>query len=354
VSIPDERIEAPPAVSVVLPVLDEEKDIRRLLDEILRQEDPPRGFEVLVVDGGSRDRTRSIVTDMAASEARLRLLHNPGVRSSAGRNVGAAAARGDYVLYIDGHCGLPRPDYLVRLVQIFEATGAACLCRPQPLMDLATEDWARAIAAARHSWLGHNPGSDIYRETAAITDPRSAGAAYRRSTVIDLGGYDERFDACEDVEFNHRVARAGLIAYRHPDLRIHYRPRTSLRSLHRQMQRYGRGRARLMAKHPEVVPWALVGISILLPAFAVGLAAAGWRRGIAGVMLAGLAYLAVTLIEGVRAAGFGLQALRTAVVFGFLHSGLFLGFWRGLGEWWRFRTQAPVTMSRAPGGAGQS
>ena len=213
-------------------------------------------------------------------------------------------------------------------------------------MDLATEDWARAIAAARHSWLGHNPGSDIYRDTAAITDPRSAGAAYRRSAVLELGGYDERFDACEDVEFNHRVARAGLIAYRHPDLRVHYRPRTSLRGLHRQMQRYGRGRARLMAKHPGVVPWALVGISLLLLLLPVAVAVAGWRRGAVGIMAFGLSYLVLTLAEGVRAAGFGPQALRTAVVFGFLHSGLVLGFWRGLAEWRRFRTQASATMAR--------
>src|SRR5262249_42531122 len=57
--------------------------------------------------------------------------------------------------------------------------------------------------------------------------------------------------ACEDVEFNHRVARAGLRCYFTPRVRVRYHPRSSLAGLFRQMVRYGRGRVRLLRKHPE-------------------------------------------------------------------------------------------------------
>ena len=330
---------AGPTVSVVLPVLDEEADIGALLEALLRQQEPPGGFEVLVVDGGSRDRTRDIVTAVGARDPRVRLLDNPGVRSSAGRNVGARAARGEYVLYVDGHCGLPRPDLLLRLVEIFRSTGAACLCRPQPLLNLGGGAWGAAIAAARHSWLGHNPGSDIYNDSAGVTDPRSAGAAYLRRVILDLGGYDERFDACEDVEFNHRVARAGLLAYRHPDLRLQYRPRTTLPGLFRQMQRYGRGRARLLARHPGVIPWALVVLTLLVAAVVVTFVLVGPVRGVivAGMLTAG--YLGLCALESVRQAGWTPQAFRLARVFPVLHAGLLLGFWRGLLEVQRYRPE---------------
>jgi len=337
VTPPEPDIHTALDVSVVLPVLDEEKDIERLLAEVLGQAVPPGGFEVLVVDGGSTDRTREIVRALAAAHPRLRLLDNPRRRSSAGRNVGARAASGEYVLFLDGHCALQRHDYLVRLVEIFRSTGAACLCRPQPLLDLADTPWGKAIAAARHSWLGHNPGSDIYSSTPAFTDPRSAGAAYARRVLADLGGYDERFDACEDVEFNHRVARAGGTSYRHPDLAVRYRPRHSLRGLWWQMHRYGRGRARLLARHPSVVPWALVGatgLGLVLVgiAFAAGVRVATWVL----VTLAGLWGLAVG-VESLRLGGATLSAPRVAAALAAIHSGLLFGFWRGLGEFGSFR-----------------
>jgi succinoglycan biosynthesis protein ExoA len=341
-----------PAVSVVMPVLNEARDVERLLLEVLNQIPPPGGFEVLVADGGSTDGTRAIVADLAVKWPSLTLLDNPGRLSSSGRNVGARAARGKYLLYLDGHCFVPRQDYLVRLVDLFETTGAACLCRPQPLYCGTEGGWARSIATARHSWLGHDVGSDIYGGAPGFTDPRSAGAAYRTEVVVQLGGYDERFDACEDVEFNCRVRMAGLQAYRHPDLEIGYRPRTTLGGLFRQIRRYGRGRARLFAKHHHVVPWPLVSVTIVTLAVLVALVVRGPH--LAGTMAAALAalWLAISGLEAVRTAkGFaaGTRVYTSLVV---IHAGLIAGFWSGITDFGRFRSRGgggtgPVTPGQA-------
>lgn len=325
------------AVSVVLPVLNEQRDIGRLLDEILAQQAPEGGFEVIVADGGSVDRTRDIVLSRCEKSPNLRLIDNPRRLSSAGRNAGARAARGRYVVFLDGHCSLPRQDYLVRLVDIFRSSAAECLCRPQPLQKLAEGKWARAIAMARHSFLGHDPGSDIYGGQPNFTDPRSAGAAYTRVVLETLGGYDERFDACEDVEFNHRVAAAGLRAYRHPDLSVDYRPRRRLRAFFRQMLRYGRGRARLMARHPSTFPLPLVAITIAVLAVPALLGVAGWRVA-AGVLVCTLgAWFGLVAFESLRICGPSSQAVRVAAAFFTIHVGLVLGFWRGLLEFSRYR-----------------
>lgn len=328
-----DRGTAAPILSVIVPVLNEERDIGGVLEQLLRQVEPAGGCEVLVADGGSIDRTREIVQETAAGNPKVRLIDNPGRLSSAGRNAGARASRGSYVLFLDGHCSIPRDDYLVRVIEIFESTGADCLCRPQHLDTLAEGEWAKAIAAARHSWLGHNYRSDIYGGEPGFTDPRSAGAAYRRECLEKLGGYDERFDACEDVEFNHRVAEAGYKAYRHPDLRIDYRPRGSLRGLYRQMFRYGRGRARLMAKHRRMVPWPLaiataLGITILVLSAVVGLRHVAVWLGIATA-----SWLVVTSAESIRQSRDGLpRVAMTVVAFAVVHGGLLAGFWRGLPE----------------------
>jgi len=74
--------------------------------------------------------------------------------------------------------------------------------------------------------------------------------AYRRDVFEKVGLFDETFDACEDVEFNHRIDRAGLRCYFTPTVAVRYRPRNNLRRLFYQMMRYGRGRVRLLKKHP--------------------------------------------------------------------------------------------------------
>jgi glycosyltransferase involved in cell wall biosynthesis len=320
------------AVSIVMPVLDEARDIGSLLLDVLNQAAPRGGFEVLVVDGGSTDETRSIVRALTATWPALRLLDNPRKLSSSGRNIGAHAAKGTYLLYLDGHCTVPRNDYLVRLVEIFESTGADCLCRPQPVDKTATGNWDRAIAAARHSWLGHNAGSDIYGGAPGFTDPRSAGAAYLRAVIEELGGYDERFDACEDVEFNHRVATRGYRSYRHPDLTVHYHARSTIGGLFRQMKRYGRGRARLMRKHHELVPWPFLAAPMICT---VGLAVAslgGIHDGVLVIASASGLWLAIAGVESTRRAVGRADGFRILASFLVIHFGLVLGFWNGISE----------------------
>src|SRR5262249_38098141 len=78
-------------------------------------------------------------------------------------------------------------------------------------------------------------------------------------------GFDESFDACEDVEFNHRAAKAGLRCWFTPRAGVHYHPRATLGGLFRQMTRYGRGRVRLLRKHPDTLsPGTLVPAAFVL------------------------------------------------------------------------------------------
>jgi succinoglycan biosynthesis protein ExoA len=106
--------------------------------------------------------------------------------------------------------------------------------------------------------------------------------------VFDVVGvFDESFDACEDVEFNHRVDRAGLSCFFTPAVAVRYQPRGSLRGLFRQMVRYGRGRCRLLRKHPDTFSLA----SFVPALFVMGLLAGGVLSWFS--MWIALAYLSV-------------------------------------------------------------
>ena len=249
--LPPVRPGREPFVSVIVPVRNEADFIAETLDQLLAQRYDPRRFEVLVADGGSTDGTREIVAGCARLHPQVRLLDNPGRLSSAGRNVAVRAARGDIVLLVDGHCRLDDPWHLAEVASAFARSGADCLGRPQSLDVTGAPAFQRAVAAARASRLGHHPASHIYSDGEGFVPPQSVAVAYRRSVFEKVGLFDEAFDACEDVEFNHRAARAGLRCFFTPRVGVRYHPRAALAGLFRQMTRYGRGRVRLLRKHPD-------------------------------------------------------------------------------------------------------
>jgi succinoglycan biosynthesis protein ExoA len=295
-----------PFVSVIVPVRNEEAFLGRTLGQLLRQDYDPDHFEVLVADGRSTDRTREVVRGLMAGAPNLRLLDNAGHWSSAGRNAAVRAARGEVVVLVDGHCDLGGRDYLRNVTDAFRRSGADCLGRPQPLDVAGASAWQRAVAAARSSWLGHHPASFIFSAAERFAPAHSVAVAYRRTVFEAVGLFDERFDACEDVEFNHRVDRAGLRCLFTPRIRARYFPRGTPAGLFRQMVRYGRGRVRLLRKHPDTL--SLPGF---LPAALVAGVVLGAALAFLSPVLAGAYALTLALyaaVVGLTSAGLAVRA----------------------------------------------
>lgn len=257
-----------PQLSVIVPIRNEEHFIGHTLAELVDQEQAPGEVEIIVVDGDSDDATCSVVERFVERFPHVRLLPNPQRWSSAARNIGVRASRGELLLVVDAHCEIPDKKYFQNLIDAFERSGADAVGRPQPLDVSRANNVQKAIAAARSSRLGHHPASYIYSSEERFAPAHSMAVAYRRSVFERIGYFDERFDACEDVEFNHRLDTAGLRCFFSPSVLVRYHPRATLSGLFRQMTRYGQGRARLAVKHPST--WSL---SSFLPAlFVLGLA----------------------------------------------------------------------------------
>jgi GT2 family glycosyltransferase len=346
-----------PFISVIVPVRNEGFFLHATLNQLLYQDYPARRYEVIVVDGESTDGTASLVRRLQAEHPNLRLLSNLKRWSSAGRNLGIRAARGEYVVIVDGHCNLANRCYLQELGEAFHRSGADCLGRPQPLEVPADSPGSpgpglqRAIAAARSSWLGHHPASYIYATVERFVRPQSVAVAYHRSVFARVGLFDESFDACEDVEFNHRVDRAGLRCFFSPGLRVFYYPRSTLAGLGRQMIRYGRGRVRLLRKHPETF-----SVAGLLPAFCLAGVVLGAVAAACSPLLA-LAYVSVLALYGLLVGTITLLLAARArdarllfwlpAVFCVIHGAA------GLGVWLEFTAVALRRTRRQPTKAGR-
>jgi glycosyltransferase involved in cell wall biosynthesis len=324
-------------ISVVIPVRNEEANLAALFEDLLREKYPPDRYEILVADGNSTDRTREIVERYAREPMpRVVWLPNPRQLSSAGRNVGVEASRGELILFIDGHCRISSPTLFLDTARIMQATGADCLCRPQPLTCPGNTWFQDVVARARATLIGHGRDSTIYATGQdGFVDPTSSGATYHRSVFNRVGMYDERFDACEDVDFNYRVFMAGLSSYLSSRCAVSYRPRSSLGGLFKQLVRYGRGRVRFVRKHPDAF-----SISQLVPAAFVAWLAGGGLASCISTLAAKVFFATLVPYAGLVLAFSGWLGLWhgwrdffvAPAVYLTVHVGLGMGFWAEAGR----------------------
>jgi glycosyltransferase involved in cell wall biosynthesis len=262
-----------PTVTVIIPTLDEAAAIDACLDAVAAQTHPSI-VQVLVVDGGSEDGT----PELAAAHEGVTVLHNPRRIQSAALNLGIAAAEGEVIVRVDGHC-LLAPDYVARCVDALADTGAAVV--GGAMTPVAQGAVPSGIAAAMGSRFGAGPARFHVGGAPGWVDTVYLGA-YRAELVRRVGGYAEDMTINEDAELAHRMAPHGGIWF-DPSIRSTYAPRRSLGAVARQFYRYGGGRASTVARHPG----SLKPRQMVSPLLVLGLLSPA-RRWVAAGYLAGL------------------------------------------------------------------
>src|SRR4051812_48672370 len=204
--------------------------------------------EFLFIDGGSTDRPREILEELAAEDPRVRVLDNPRRITPVALNAGLAAARGEFVARMDAHTHYP-PDYLARGVERLRLGGAAHVSGPQ--LARGVNAWSRRVALALGSRLGTGEAA-FRRQSGGETEVDSGFTGiWRRSTLEEQGGWDEEWHNDQDSELAARIRAAGGRVVCLPEMAADYIPRESLKALARQYWRYGFYRAKTSGRHPE-------------------------------------------------------------------------------------------------------
>jgi succinoglycan biosynthesis protein ExoA len=282
-----------PSVTIIVPTLNEENYIRDAIGSLI-PESGDLDYELIVLDGGSTDRTSSIVKEMASLNPRIRLEPNPARYQSAAVNRGAKIAKPESSIIIraDSHAEYP-PDFVIDLVRELRERDVASVV--VPMRTRGKGFLQRGIAVAQNSRLGN--GGAVHR-TASSSRYVDHGhhAAFDRRAFLAVGGYDESFTHNEDAELDIRLRDSGAQIWLCSELAISYFPRNSFGALARQYFNHGSGRARTMLKHrrpPKVrqlLPLGALGINVLSLASGLGL---GWP-----FLLPSLAYVGACLGGG--------------------------------------------------------
>ncbi|MFI5766602.1 MULTISPECIES: glycosyltransferase family 2 protein [unclassified Streptomyces] len=226
-----------PAVSVIMPVLNEERHLRNSVHHILGQEYGGE-MEVVIALGPSRDRTDEIAAELVREDPRVHTVPNPTGRTPAALNAAIQASRHPIVVRVDGH-GMLSPNYIATAVRLLEETGAQNV---GGIMHAEGENaWEDAVAAAMTSRIGVGNAAFHTGGKAGPADTVYLGV-FRREALEAAGGYNVEFVRAQDWELNFRIREAGGLIWFSPELKVQYRPRPSVRALAKQYKDYGRWR----------------------------------------------------------------------------------------------------------------
>lgn len=322
--------DTPPFVSVVIPVYNEERYIAACLESVLDQDYPLDRYEVIVADGGSTDRTRQIVSSIAAHHPNVRLVDNPGRTQAAGLNRAILTSRGRFIARQDGHAEWTR-HHLRHSIDLLLDSGADNVGGRADGVGQGAA--GRAIACAMRSRFGVGGArfrySDRIEEVATVFP-----GTFRRTAFERVGLFDEAYPPHEDYELNHRIRATGGRVLYSPDIPTRYHVRDSVGGLARQYFRYGRAKVRVARSSPGVIrPYHLVAPALVavIP-FAAVMAVS--RRGRSLVAAGSGLYVAACIAAGLRASREEPTGVRLRVppTFAVLHVAWGAGFWAGILE----------------------
>jgi glycosyltransferase involved in cell wall biosynthesis len=231
-----------PLLSIVIPCLNEARTIEAQLRR-LTEEDFSEPWEIIVADNGSTDGTRDMLRKLAERISNLRFVDASSRRGvNPARNTGAAAARGEFVLFCDADDEI-QPGWLAAMGNALKAHDVVA---GRIDSELLNEAWSIAGRGVIQTEGLPSPGRYL---------PYGIGAnlGVRRSLHERIGGFDEAFvGGADDVDYCWRLQQvAGAELYFEPRAVVAYRIRGDVRSLFRQGRFYGVGWVSLYKKHRD-------------------------------------------------------------------------------------------------------
>ena len=119
-------IEENDLISVIVPVYNTERYLRKCLDSLCRQTN--RNLEIILVDDGSTDDSGSIADEYARADHRIRVIHQENGGLSAARNAGISVANGTYIGFVDSDDYISERMYETLYQAIVREKAAIAIC----------------------------------------------------------------------------------------------------------------------------------------------------------------------------------------------------------------------------------
>lgn len=225
-------------VAIVIPTLNEERFISRCLDSIIKQTFKFEKMDVMIIDGGSNDKTKDIVAEYQKSHQNIRFIENKKKIQSVAFNIGFKKSTAPYIIRLDAHAEYDSK-YISLCIENLKQdekrgnVGGRCNILPfnQSL-------WAQTNAILNHSRFGIGGAAFRVSNEAHNTDSVPFGA-FPRKIIEKIGGMREDLPRGEDNEYNSRIRKAGYKIFFDPNIISSYFARPTLGASCKQMYANG-------------------------------------------------------------------------------------------------------------------
>ncbi|MCH7773376.1 MAG: glycosyltransferase family 2 protein [Bacteroidetes bacterium] len=220
-------------VSIICPTYNEVDHIENILKFFI--ESPPEEKELLIVDGGSNDGTKTIVEEWISKYSNIQMFENPNKYVPFALNIGIKNSNGDPIIRLDAHTEYAE-DYFEQIIKTFNETGADIV--GGPMNAVGKTNFQIAVAQATSTVFGVGD-SKIHKGKYKGESDHVYLGAWRRKLFDEIGYFDERLNRNQDDEFHYRARSLGKRIYLNPEIKSYYHPRSSFSKLIKQYFQYG-------------------------------------------------------------------------------------------------------------------
>lgn len=225
-------------VAIVIPTLNEERFISRCLNSIIKQTYEFEKMDVMIIDGGSNDKTKDIVAEYQKSHQNIRFIENKKKIQSVAFNIGFKKSTAPYIIRLDAHAEYDSK-YISLCIENLKQdekrgnVGGRCNILP-----FNQSIWAQTNAILNHSRFGIGGAAFRVSKEAHNTDSVPFGA-FPRKIIEKIGGMREDLPRGEDNEYNSRIRKAGYKIFFDPNIISSYFARPTLGASCKQMYANG-------------------------------------------------------------------------------------------------------------------
>ncbi|MDK2852124.1 MAG: hypothetical protein PWQ38_389 [Proteiniphilum sp.] len=249
--------------SIVIPLYNRPEELDELLASLCEQS--YKEFEVIVVEDGSTQKGDHIV-DRYRDRLAITYLEKDNSGPGLSRNAGAAKASGDYLIFFDSDCIIPR-HYVAEVSAFLEKEPVDAYGGPDAALPTFTTV-QKAINYAMTSFLTTG-GIRGGKRSMEKFHPRSFNLGVSREAFNRLGGYGTmRFG--EDIDFSLRLMKAGFRTALIPGAYVYHKRRSTFRQFFKQVYNSGIARINLHLLHPgslrvvHLLPALFVVVMVLI------------------------------------------------------------------------------------------
>lgn len=230
-----------PAISIIIPAKNAKDTIKKCLDSVsnLNYAD----YETIVVNDGSTDETEAILK----SYPHIKVIGTQSQGPSRARNLGIEKAIGDMAAFTDADC-MVHPEWLNELLKCFTDPKIAGVggVQKNPGDDSPFGQRVQDF----FNLIGFIPGyTRLEKNIKQVNHTPSCNAMYRRSVLVELGGFLPGLWPGEDVELDYRIKKKGYkLVFNPKAIVFHYRVKSS-RDFNTMMFKYGKAQGWLVRKY---------------------------------------------------------------------------------------------------------